>query len=134
MIRGFLEASRPIIQGLLIVPRLDVIGSVVFLVDTGADTTTTAPEDSARLGVEFGRDFTGQLFPTFGVGGRAFEHREVCELLLRHENGPLDRHVLIVAFAEPTDVNARLPSLLGRDVLALYRLTLELRRGVVTLE
>lgn len=135
MIHGFLRAGRPLVRAVLIIPRLTLGGEIAFLVDTGSDATLVHPLDARSIGLDHSRDFTtSPLFASFGMAGTAQEYRDICDLFLTHETGQLEHIPLIVAFALPTDVNEEFPSLLGRDVLGLYKLTFEQRSGLVTLE
>jgi hypothetical protein len=56
------------------------------------------------------------------------------QLVLRHTTGETDRREIELLVARPDAANRRLPSLLGRDVLDLYVLTLHGRRERLTLE
>lgn len=57
MLRGrFGDTSgRPYIEGRLILPNLNVVGDISFLVDTGSDETRLHPNDGVRLNIDYGQ-------------------------------------------------------------------------------
>ena len=127
--------GRPTIEAFVVIPRLLRGNAIRLLVDTGADTSVIHPPDAVGLGVDLIEDFIGvSVESTSGVGGMTAEYREVCDILLQHENGRVDHLMINVGFAIPTDWNRRYPSVLGRDILRHYRLTFEEMRDLVTLE
>ena len=68
------------------------------------------------------------------MGGRVLDRRVPGELFLRHDLGHFDRLQLEVLVARPTAWTRQLPSLLGRDVLDLYVLTVNRQGERLTLE
>lgn len=69
-----------------------------------------------------------------GVGGVATYFVVPCEYGFLHEDGQLQYIAGEIRIAQLTPGNETLPSLLGRDVLAHFRLTVVLASGEVTLE
>ncbi len=137
MIRGTLRDERgrrrPFVVAAVGIPALGVAGDVAFLVDTGADSTLLAPRDVTRLGIDLQRLPEGP--PSTGVGGRtptAFVQATIT--LDRHT---FDIRLSILAPRAPRQqaVLGRIPSLLGRDILAHFALFFEERtRRVLQLE
>jgi hypothetical protein len=116
MIRGYFgghpNRRRPFVIADLAIPALAVVGTVHFLVDTGADSTVLAPRDAASLRLDFGRLPMGM--PSTGVGGQTPRVSTPATLTL--DTLPVTTTLRILA---PTDQRQRealrtIPSLLGR--------------------
>jgi hypothetical protein len=134
LIVGKVEAGRPQVQATIRIPRLRLQSEITFLVDTGSTTTLIHPRDWEALGV-LDSDFAGsEMVRSTGIGGRTENPIEVCDLFLHHEDGFWDRLYLNLRFARPTQTNKRLPSLLGRDIIANYRLVFESTSGLLSLD
>src|SRR3954452_24025110 len=73
-------SGRPYLAAYIVIPGLNVSGSVSFLVDTGADGTVLMPTDSIRLGVDFSR--LSNPVTTFGVGGASVDFGTRAVLLV----------------------------------------------------
>ena len=110
---------------------------VLFLIDTGAARTTLSPRDAKRVFPGYAYlDWTRdpRLKAVSGVGG-------ICRVIVRlgairfidNRLGPLDWDGLI-ELIEPTADSRALPSLLGRDVLDNFRLTVSKRESLISLE
>ncbi len=135
MIRGFFRAEadrrRPFVSGWLEVPSLRCSGEVAFLVDTGADSTVLAPRDAALLGID------PSLLPpgpaSTGVGGRMQTAHAQASITLDHLRYDFPLRILTPATRTQRSALARIPSLLGRDVLAHFALFLEQRTSRVVL-
>ena len=106
------------------------LGTVPFLVDTGADRTTIGYADRFRIGIPPGRAFSSHV-NLGGIGGAAWYGEEDASIVLRATRGD-----------EPDQITLALPilvaenpvddiSLLGRDVL--YRFTLTMTDSMVIL-
>ena len=103
---------------------------VVFLIDTGADSTSLLSPDITRLGIDFDA-IAAPVEYANGVGGQARSKEVNATVSLSNEVGEF-RHF---------DVQLRLlpdtggfPSLLGRDVLNQCRCTFDAVNGDVILE
>ena len=128
--------SAPAVRG-----RVSFAGAparrVWFLIDTGAARTTLNPSDAedafpGYADLDWARDH--RLTSARGVGG-------ICRMITRtgtirffddhvgpiHWDGPLE-------LIEPTADSRALPSLLGRDVLDNFRLTVSRRESLITLD
>ena len=111
--------AKPVVIGWVVLPELGVAGLVQFLVDTGADRTTLHPGDADFLGIDFGKLSGGESVD--GIGGSVQMFSEAGELLFWDEDAAEWRvYPLEIDISERTEVNAEYPSLLGRDVLALW--------------
>ena len=127
--------ARPYVEAALALQGSIDIVRIQFLIDTGADDTILHPRDVRRLDTLLQPD-PPLLASTFddhpgrrsigGVGGRVYIIPASVRLFFRIE-GSRDRlrHDCRVWVAEPTATNRRLPSLLGRDLLQLFRLTVD---------
>ncbi len=110
---------------------------VRFLIDTGSTSTTLSPSDAedafpGYADLDWRRD--PRLKAVSGLGG-------TCRVIVRlgairfidNRLGPLDWDGLI-ELIEPTANSRALPSLLGRDVLDNFRLTVSKRESLISLE
>ena len=122
MIIGELDsAARPYVRCRLILPRFGIAARMTLLADTGADATYLHPRDSARVGVPF--DLLEGGVTSRGIGGRATYFPERAVLVFtdyaeRQRYG----YRISVNIAKPGDMENRLPSLLGRDVIRRWRM------------
>lgn len=120
MIRGrFDHQGRPYVPGRLILPRFNIQGEVEFLVDTGADSTILHPLDGQKLGLPFG-ELQSEIV-SVGIGG---DHRYFLEdaVLLFEDDTLLREYRCEVLVGKPSSNLNRLPSLLGRSLLNLWRM------------
>lgn len=128
MIHGYFSSvtagHRPVVD----VPvRFPIFGdstlNVQFLIDTGADRTVLGSAEASQLEAELGVDLADlpQGLDIGGVGGSLFTQQVDAELVMGSERVSVS---LLVAPPYPTPV---IPSLLGRDVLAVFALFLEER-------
>lgn len=135
MIRGGFNRTRPHISGLLLFPGLKPTPVTCrFLVDTGADRTLVTPSDYESDGFRY-QDF--RTFPAAdsrGVGGLLEGRLVQARLLLRNDDGTLQQIGVEVEVARPTPQIEALPSLLGRDVTDLFRLTVDRTVNLVALD
>ena len=120
MIVGEIEPdNRPVLSGLVSLPKVGGAGLVRFLVDTGPDRTTLHPGDAELLGVDFQQLGCPDRFD--GVGGSAKYFPAEAELRFWDDAEPSGViYRLAIAIAEPTEYNIEYPSLLGRDVLVFW--------------
>ncbi len=79
MIRGSFDNGSPFIEGLLVIPELNIEGPISFLLDTGADETCIMPTDGHRLGIDY-NTLTGEQVSIVGVSGSItfYEASRVC--------------------------------------------------------
>ena len=115
MIAGrFDELGRPYVEGRVTIPRLQVDERVLFLLDTGADSTCLHPRDAYSLSIPFSQ--LGSPVSSMGVGGRSAYYREPT-LLVFGDESKSRIYVVDMLIAEPNESSEGLPSLLGRNVI-----------------
>ena len=122
----------PSIEARVAFPDFDLAAKILFLLDTGAETTLLMPRDARRLGIDFGR-----LTPSFdlvsGVGGAIRLYRADASLIFSDDENAYVYQATL-AIAEPNPDAATLPSLLGRDILNRWLLRYEAPRNVLEAE
>lgn len=121
MIIGSFENGSPFVEGLLVLPRLRIVGPISFLVDTGADLTMLVPSDVNRLRIPYSR--LRDRAPIFGFKGSAETFRETALLVFAEEKGitrVYRRRIRIMEDDPDTDMST--DSLLGQDVLSSWRM------------
>lgn len=108
-------------RGRVYFPRLQVSGSVSFLVDTGADSSALHTGDVRRLQI----DVSKLKNPTKlnGIGGTAVYYQEDVLLVFVEPKLAVHAYRLVLEVAHPTQRTLRLPSILGRDVIDRWRMT-----------
>lgn len=116
------------------------MATVDFLIDTGADLTTICPADAVRvwgaqyLAINFEQDETNE--PIQGIGGsQLLTVRRMTRLTLfpstaRVRELHLEHEVSILPPDSPSWIDQ---SLLGRDVLGMFELTISQRRRAIEL-
>jgi hypothetical protein len=135
VIKGRFNPLSPIIDGLLVFPRLgsDPV-SATFLLDTGAMFSVVHPKDIKALGLEVMVAFEGcEAVRGRGIGGQARYFKDEVRLTFEHADGvPID-YSFAMQIAVPTDDNADYPSFLGMDFLMNFRVLIHHERGIVEL-
>ena len=120
MIIGYLEGTKPYVNGHIDIRRLGVRGPVKFLVDTGADITCIHPRDGASLFIPY--DDLRCPKDVGGIGGWSPRYPEKAILAFRESVGsPVHHYYIEVRIGKPEDVDERFPSVLGQDVLCHWR-------------
>ena len=110
---------------ILVTAMVNGAGSVVLVLDTGADRTVISPAALARLGIATPGTFRAEIR---GVTGAT--RADLVWVASLAVGGAVARSMPVVAH------DARLPhadGLLGRDFLGLYTVTIDTLAGVVTL-
>ena len=133
MIHGYFdEYGRPYVEGRLIIERLEVDGTVHFLVDTGADSTVLHPRDGVRLNCRF--DLLGGPRSMGGIGGRQdYYPEDGATIVFYGEDTTYTFTDVRINIAKPSPEDRNLPSLLGNDVLGLLRMDYHRRAGLLRL-
>jgi predicted aspartyl protease len=135
VIRGYFGSDpgpkRPFVIAQLAIPALAVVGTVHFLIDTGADSTVLAPRDAALLHLDLSRLSAGPI--STGVGGQTATLSTAATLTLGVR--PFTTTLRVLAPTSPQQRRAlrTIPSLLGRDMLSHFALILEERTDRVLL-
>jgi hypothetical protein len=121
--------ARPYVDAGVLIQAATTPLAIRFLIDTGADDTLLHPSDVEQfagpvLDAPFDEHPERQLIG--GVGGGTYIVPVSARLFFRDEVGAYHlRQDCRVWVAQPTATNRRLPSLLGRDLLQFFRLTLD---------
>lgn len=135
MIRGrFVGVSgrlRPFVLAHVSIASQNIAGDVNFLVDTGADSTLLAPVDATRLAINTFRLLPG--LASTGVGGATQTVQAAAVITLGQHRFPVDLRVLAPQTPAQQRALSRIPSLLGRDIIARFALVLEDRTSRVLL-
>jgi hypothetical protein len=119
----------PYIVARLYLPRLGLRGDVPLVVDTGADSSILMPSDGRLIGLPYDRLEGDNAIG--GVGGdvRCYLERAVFAFT--------DPGRMVYAYELDLDImpldatRAPLPSLLGRDIIARWRLVCDATRGIL---
>ena len=122
MISGeFGRTGRPYVRGHLGLPRLGISGRLIFLVDTGSDSTIIHPPVIQDLGIPV--DLLNNRAGTHGVGGTAAMFFEPAIVrFVDADRSTVYEYRLNIGIAEPNDSNRNFPSLLGRNILDCWYL------------
>ena len=139
-LHGFYVRHNPIFPGAPRIRALLYLGrsvsgvgpnvEVIFLIDTGADSTSLLSLDMNRLGIDFGV-VTAPVEYANGVGGAARSKQVNATVSLSDEVGVF-RHFEVQSRLLPD--TGGFPSLLGRDILKQCRCTLDAVNRNVILE
>ena len=116
MIIGELDnRKRPYVNCRLFIPRLRIDADILFLLDTGADSTSLHPRDAEGALIPF--DQLRNRVESYGIGGNSQYFYEPVQLAF-YDAVQMRFYCYRVNLlvAEPSEINAGLPSLLGRDV------------------
>ena len=134
MIAGwFDEHRRPLIKAMLRLPSLDIQEEVIFLVDTGAFASCLAPFNSRQLGIDYGA-LTGIPSETVGIGGTAQGISIPAIAMFSEDNGARRFYQFLIDVMPDTPELQEMPSLLGQDILAHWRLTHSPGEGLLQAE
>jgi hypothetical protein len=114
-------AGRPYISARLWIPRFDLARMVRFCVDTGSSYTMLMPNDGFAMGLDY--SLLDEELDVDTVGGETTAFLETAYLTFSDEDTPTayGYHV-VLAIAPPSVEVARLPSLLGRDIINRWRI------------
>ena len=126
-------SHRPYVEGLLAIPRLGALGTVSFLLDTGADGTFLMPTDGLTIGLDY-----SLLLPPVGGGISASsadtrEHREEAVVMFTDGTDLLAYNIELGILPWDPDMQ-RIPSLLGRDILHRWAMTYDYEGRTLTFE
>jgi len=143
VIRGWFASSTPFSMPLVRVALwLDGISftwiDVNFVVDTGAAVTCLHPRGAAQVGIPrtllIDPSRWTNVVHLSGVGGDVSYYPTPVWYRFRHADGTLQHIESTINVASWRPDNQTLPSLLGRDILSQFRVTLDWPQGTVELE
>lgn len=120
----------PLMAATIELPRLSVSRTLSFLVDTGADNTCLHYRDAFQvLGFQRYYNFRAPIRESIGVGGSQQYFTETAWILLQHIDGRIETYEFSLGVVVPywndlqkLSIQARLPSILGWDILQYFRL------------
>lgn len=138
MIRGNFQpigdALAPCVLGTVHIPSIGIGDmNILFLIDTGADTSLIGDFDAFRMVRDFGVDLTDLPIgtPSEGIGGVVATRTAMSTLTV----DDFTRNLRIDILEPSSETHFSVPSLLGRDVLSHFALFVEERtRKVLLLE
>lgn len=132
MLHGWFKRStgQPYVEGFVVFPRLGVMGSVRFLVDTGADRTALMPDDCDYIGVSY--ETLHAEARSVGVGGAMRHFNEPTVIMFDEPGRRVFQYENRTIIAEPNPQTKNLPSLLGRDILDRWRMVYDKPNGKLT--
>lgn len=140
-IQGFFHpggeiTAAPFVFALVDFRRLGLRETILFLVDTGSNTTCVHSDDIIRLGIDYRQLDNESLIQSSGVGGNAGYYSEPATLALRDDSGDLRLYDLDIHISQSPNTlgTVSLPSLLGRDFLNRCRVYLDSASDAVQLE
>ena len=119
-------SGRPYFAGHVSVPSLGIAGNVSFPLDTGSDATVLMPTDALRLGVLYTKLHT--TTQSYGVGGISQDFREPATFAISDGDLHFYKISLVIMEARPELKDA--PSLLGRDIISRWKITLDHSNGI----
>lgn len=138
-IKGYIRDGTPLIDAALIIGHLNIDRPITFLVDTGASNTAILDIDSEPMHIDFDK-LTKVDEPMCGIGGpcETFQTEDTA-LILKCDDGSLhvERLSKIYFLRHQTQIEDErltamlLPSVLGRDVLSRYVLTLNDKKSII---
>ena len=124
MITGHFDAGSPYVEGFVELRGLRTDGRVTFLLDTGADVTCIMPQDGHWLGMDYTRIKRWDS-PTRGVGGSVRAARRRAQVWFTEDSGVVRQYSLLIDIMPDLESLQGLPSLLGQDILAHWRVVHE---------
>ena len=118
MISGRFDVNgRPLIRGIISLPRLGIQQPVSFLLDTGADYTCLNSRDANNLHIP--SNSLRDTADVGGIGGRATYYREPATLYFQDEARFVAYDITLRITSSST---GGIPSLLGRDIFDNWRI------------
>jgi hypothetical protein len=109
------------------------------MIDTGADSTTLSLIDVERLNLSYRKFRRASLIGVQGIAGEQSFYQEEALIMFREEDSttylfPIDVHIPKKAdFSHDRELQRRLPSILGRDIINQCNFTINYQRGIIEL-
>ena len=107
--------------------------ALTFLVDSGASITAIHPADIPKLAIPQAVLREAETMQINGIGGGSIYRLIPGTLTFRDDAAATPpRYATTLYVADPTDDNADIPSLLGRDILNYWRTwQIDVDRGII---
>ncbi len=133
---GGVTTAAPFVFALVDFRRLGIRETILFLVDTGSNTTCLHFDDVSRLGIDYQQLDNQSLIQSSGVGGTAGYYSEPATLALMDDSGDLRLFDMDIHISQSSNTlgTRPLPSLLGRDFLNRCRVYFDSASDAVQLE
>lgn len=135
-IRGFFELGAPYIAGLIKCPDLDLAVPLRLLIDTGASRTVISDKDAVKLGLDYAK-LEKLESGLIGIGGEVETYALNRVSLLFRSNGGIHEEEIDIMVLRHQKMNGRvrkIPSLLGRDILNKYALSMSAKKNFVEIK
>ena len=133
MIRGVITDEGYFVEAEVSASPGEQSAPVTFLVDSGAGATAIHPSDIPKLGIPATILQEAERLRVHGIGGSS-TYRLIPGILTLQDDAaatPL-RYATTLYVADPTEDNADIPSLLGRDILNYWQTwQIDVDRGVI---
>ena len=121
MITGHFDNNgSPHIEGVLVLPGLQVQGSLHFLMDTGAFGSSIMPSDGSDIGIDYSQ-LTGEEITIHGVSGSIKAVMEQASLFFTEDTGTVRLYRINICIMPNRRTLRGLPSLIGQDILSRWR-------------
>ena len=140
----FSPDASPYVEVEVRVPGLSASGTLLMLMDTGADGTSLHLWEALSLLGEVGLRQLGRLNNVVrarGIGGSAAYFVEPAEIVLKHDDGMQEGFHLDLKIVKPArrgsmkrDMQLKIPSLLGKDIMTQFNVVFDWPRGQVYLD
>jgi hypothetical protein len=134
-IRGFFKHDAPFVNAHLFSPSLKIDSNIEFLIDTGASRTVLLDRDIHILGIDV-THLKKHETDLCGIGGCVATFLiEDSVLVFKSDQGEIAIEIPVFVTAHSLDQKDpfersrifRMPSILGRDVINLFKLVLSLK-------
>jgi len=108
------------VEARLIVPRLNIVSDISFLIDTGAESSVLMPSDCVRIGLDYNQ-LTGSV-ETVGIGGVSLDYIEPAVIAFTEPKQAVYGYALNLRISTYSQEIIDLPSLLGGDIIRRWRI------------
>ena len=139
IINGYLHTDKaPFVDVLLDIPSFGIKRKVSFLIDTGSPITILSEKDARKLKIDF-KNVKPAEGNIMGLGGftRAYVLKKVSFYFFSKKKIfrlPMKEIFTYKNLTKDEEIINQIPSLLGRDVLKSFQLTLDESKAKVSLK
>lgn len=120
-------SGRPYVEGMLVIPDLNIMAPVSFLIDTGSDCCVLMPADAARIKVDYTK--LHMEIESTGIGGTCMDFLTPAAILFSDEQERIlyGHNIALRISKQPEDIDKKdepekIPSLIGRDIIKNWRI------------